>query len=564
MKKFFLEHGEIDDVLRLMSFMQKRIFVYVTTLITSSAVFAICLDILMAFVLKGITNAAIGKNIELLKENIKLAAVLFIITSILAPTSIYICIKCIKKTMAEIRLKVFDHLMKLPMQYFDSNHSGNIIFKTINDTNMMENMYFFPLFNLFMSVILGVGSIIFMFVLNWKIAVLLMILGILSILINNYLSKPLRSISDSIQSTMASLVEQLINILSGSHIIKIFNIYNKMSNVFEDKNRKACLLNLELSKKRALLESSNYTIGVFSFIGMVIIAVFMSIQNVDNLGTSIACISLQGGVTNMFLGIGKFVADFRGCLAGTKRVFELLEEPEELTICSHSSMEDSDVQNGIVVKEVKFAYTYGQNVIDGLSINIDSNQFVAIVGESGSGKSTLFKLLVGFYKPTSGCIYINGKLVESYPLKCLRELVSYVPQDAFLFNCSVIDNIKMGCGPTSYEEIIEAAKIADIHEYIMKLPDGYETNVGEFGSKFSGGQKQRIAIARAVLKKSPFIILDEATSALDLETEKNVLNGLKKLTNNHTIILITHRLSNVKYVDSISVIDSKKVEYGTN
>jgi ATP-binding cassette subfamily B protein len=559
MKKLFMKYISGEDLRefkRLMSFMKKRIWLYGISLITSSAVFTICLDIFMAVVLKGITDAAVGKNMQLLEENIRLAAILIVITSVLAPASIYTCIKCIKKTMVEVRLNTFDHLMKLPMKYFDQNHSGNIVSRLLNDMGMMEYVYFFPIFNLLLSVIFGTGSIILMFYLNWRISVALILLGILSVFLNNVFSKPLKGLSISMQEVKGSLTEGLINILSGSHVIKMLNIYDNLSGIFRKKNKEISSLTLDYQKKRALLESLNYIIGTLSFIGMIIIGIFQSIDNIDNLGSSIACISLQGGVTNMFLSVGRFTAEIKGSLAGAGRVFELLDEKEEQT---DIVVEDNDILDGtgIAVKNLEFSYSE-QEVLNGVTFSVEEGKFITVTGVSGSGKSTLLKLIAGLYIPSSGSIHINGRNINNYPLNLLREIVSYVPQDAFLFNSSIVENIRLGRSGSTFDEIVEAAGIADAHDFIMKMPDGYETLAGENGSRLSGGQKQRIAIARAILKKSPIMMLDEATSALDQETERKVLLNLKKAVKGCTVLMVTHGLSNAVYADEVISINNIK------
>lgn len=560
MRKFFLKYiksEEIREFLRLMSFMKKRIWLYVAMLIISSAAFTICLDIFMAVVLKGITDAAVGKNMKLLLENIRLAAILIVTTSVIAPTSIYICIKCIKKTMVEIRLRTFDHLMKLPMKYFDLNHSGNIVSRILSDTGMVEYMYFSPIFNLLISVIFGVGSIIFMFLLNWRIAVTLILLGILSVAVNAFLSKPIKGLSISMQEVKGNLTEGLINILSGSHVIKMLNLYDNLSGIFRKKNRKISSLTLDYYKKRALLESINYIISIFSFIGMITIGIFQSINNIDSLGASVACISLQSGVTNMFLGVGKFITEIKGSLAGARRVFELLDEQVEWADVRPAENDITD-DNSITIKNIEFCYNE-QDVLHGVTLKLGKGKFIIITGASGCGKSTLLKLIAGLYVPSSGSIYVNGRCINSYPLNQLRDIVSYVPQDAFLFNCSIVENIQLGRIDSTYDEIVEAARIADAHEFIMKMPDGYGTLVGENGSKLSGGQKQRIAIARAILKKSPIIMLDEATSALDQETERKVLLNLKEAVRGCTVLMVTHRLSNAIFADEVVSISNMNV-----
>ena len=561
MRKLILKlksNSEIRDFLRMMSLMKKRRALYWLTLLLSSSVFAICLDIFMAYILRDITDAAVGNNMELLQKSVWLAAIMIVLSSVLVPSSIYTCIKCIQKTMTEVRLYLFEHLTELPMKYFDSNHSGTVVSRVINDMGMMQYMYFFPIFKLLMAVILGIGSIIVMFFLNWEISIALIILGAIAVLVNTVFSKPLGEISSSIQDSMGKMTGSLIDILSGSSVIKMLRINDKLAGIFQKKNTEISNKVLLFQKRKGLLDSINYVISILSFVGIIAFGIIQSIRDINNLGAAIACISLQGGVSHMFTSLGRFVGEIRGSLAGARRVFEIMDEPAEVAEGGPADDKACDF-GGVTMKDLTFGYE-NQSILKNVSLQLEEGKLNIITGPSGCGKSTLLKLIAGLYVPDSGSIFINKCNIGDYSLDQLRELISYVPQDSFLFNCSIAENIRLGNLDASHDEIVRVAQIADAHDFIMEMPDGYDYITGENGSKLSGGQKQRIALARALLKKTSIVLLDEATSALDQEMEKNIIVKLKEELKGRTVIMVTHRLSSGIFADNIVQLNNLKEE----
>lgn len=288
-------------------------------------------------------------------------------------------------------------------------------------------------------------------------------------------------------------------------------------------------------------------------------------------GTVLAVMQLMGNANYMFENIGNFIKDMQKSLAGASRVLKLLGMESEKDRCSDTlSLENSMVKENFLTeamvefKNVNFSYT-NCPVLKDLNLNIKSQKITAIVGHSGSGKSTLAKLLLGFYSSNSGDIIIDGNSISKYPLILLRDKIAYVPQNPYLFKGSIGENIGFGKLNSSIEAIIAAAKIANAHDFIINLPNGYDTLVGERGENLSGGQKQRIAIARALIKDAPILLLDEATSALDLESEREIQKELEGLMKNRTTIVIAHRLSTIKNADEIYVLDNGQVaEHGNH
>jgi ATP-binding cassette subfamily B protein len=262
--------------------------------------------------------------------------------------------------------------------------------------------------------------------------------------------------------------------------------------------------------------------------------------------------------------LGEVIDLFQRAMASTARVLDLLDTEPQI-IDGTQTMPLEQVKGSLVFKSVNFAYSNGLPVTRDLSLTINAGETVAIVGATGSGKSTLVKLLLRFYEPTSGCIKLDGHDIRSLQYADLRRAIGVVSQDVFLFHGTVRQNIAYGSFDAKFEDIINAASIAEAHEFIMALPDGYDTVVGERGQKLSGGQRQRISIARAVLKDPPILVLDEATASVDNETEAAIQRSMERITVDRTTIVIAHRLSTIRHADKIFVLENGSLrEEGTH
>ena len=285
-----------------------------------------------------------------------------------------------------------------------------------------------------------------------------------------------------------------------------------------------------------------------------------------SLGTVTAIVMLQGSVSMMFRQLGTFSAALQQSLSGVSRICSFLNQcTEKIEDIDKAEEELEENDYSITFDNVFFNYNKPDEIINNLNLNIDSNKSVALVGESGSGKSTILKLIMRLYDIQKGSISICGRNIKEFTLGDLRKLIAYVPQDSYLFNGTIEENIRYGKLKATKEEIISAAKAANAYNFILELPDGFNTIVGENGSNLSGGQKQRITIARAFLKNAPFLLLDEPTSSLDLESESKVQNALISLMKGRTTIVVAHRITTIKNVDIICAIkNGTVVEQGTH
>lgn len=339
-----------------------------------------------------------------------------------------------------------------------------------------------------------------------------------------------------------------------------------MASKFANINRQVYHDSLKKVKTTAILDSLNVLGKMLDTIGVVGVGSYFVFKGKVSIGTIIAIWQLKNPILNFFNRLSNLIAEIQIALAGAERIFEVMDESEEPKKYQHLEVKIiPNLDKAIIFENVDFGYLPNQWVLKNLSFEVKKGKKVALVGASGEGKSTIFKLLMGFYPPDKGTIIVDGLSLASTELSEIRKKIAYVPQNAYLFNGTIMENIRYGKVDATEEEIIRAAKIANAHDFITSFENGYHTLVGERGAQLSGGQRQRIAIARAVLKDAPILLLDEATSALDAESEYLVQEALDRLAEGRTTLIIAHRLSTIKNVDEILVIDGGYVkERGTH
>lgn len=555
MKKSYLK-----ELKRILDLFEDRLIIFVITLFASCGYFA-AFQILMGYLNKSLINAVTLRSKPLLITSFIIAAIMILGACIVDPYASYIRFKTTRKTLMETRRKAVLHMTELPISYFDKKHSGDILSRLSNDINVIDAV-FRNLRLLLTTILRGVGSIIFMFYLNVPIACMMIVIGILSTLINTTFTNSMRKLSDNIQKKLALTTQGFVDIVSGNREIKVMSIGDKILGYFKKYNKDASEEMMERDKLSAFRDSINYIISSFNLVGVICVGVIMTRKGYADIGTVVAIITVQNGATNMFMQLGRFITQLQTSLSGASRFFELLDTKTE-----HNINKDkfNPKNNSIKIMDMSFSYTEGQKVFNSISLEVKEGYSAALVGSSGGGKSTLLKLLQGFYRHQEGKVLIGDVDISDMTLGTLRDMFAYVSQDSYIFDGSIEENISYGCPGASKDKIEEAALIANAHEFIIKMPEGYNTMVGERGIKLSGGQRQRIAIARAVLKNAPILLLDEATSSLDSESEKLVQDALDRLMKNRTSLIVAHRLSTIENADVIYVLEGGNIiETGTH
>ncbi|MGM0436459.1 MAG: ABC transporter ATP-binding protein [Bacillota bacterium] len=491
-------------------------------------------------------------------DNITGDLVFILITFLLFPLFTYLAYKATVHTTGFIRKKAFHKLTKLPIQYFKERHSAEISSRLTNDIAEMERAYTEHLMRFMVNLITGIGTGIVMFFIEWRLALFALIGALVSYGFNSLYAKRLRHVSRNVQKHLGILNTKLSNIISGIRVIRIFNIQTHILNKFIRSNEDVYKHSKDKINKQATIDGLNALLGVASFIGLTGFGAYLVLNGLTTVGVIIAIVQLQNGVTSLIRSLGTFISSMQSSLAAGERVFETLDEDEEPKHYAYVPLSMREA-SALELDGIRFAYDEAY-VLNGISLTLKKGETAALVGPSGGGKSTLFKLLLQFHEANAGSMVINGKNPKTTPLKAIRKSISYVPQDAHVFQGTVRENIAYGALDKDETAIINAAKDANAHTFIESLKDGYNTVIGENGTTLSGGQRQRIAIARAILKDAPILLLDEATSALDNTSEKIIQEALLRLMENKTALIIAHRLSTIKHSDTIFVIDEGKVK----
>jgi ATP-binding cassette subfamily B protein len=548
-----------SSLLRMYKFLGRRSFPYMMGIMVMATT-SFAFNIIVSIGLKGITEAITDKNMQILINSMIFMSLATLAMMIIMPFFNYLIDSNVKKTIGELRKRLFRHIQGLPMKNLEANHSGDFISRLTNDIQATENAYGNQLLMVFMALISGIGSIITIAIVDWRFLLFALGVGIISVYVNSSFIKPLKTFSTKIQELLSELNQKLIDTLGGIQVIRVFNLEQVFSKKYEDSCRDVKKWSMKKVVKNSYLNSLNNFIGVLGFVGIIIMGSITVINDSISFAKLMVIIQMMNGIMFMFNSIGNFITQLQDSIAGAERVFFILDMPLEAEEASISIKKADTLEKEVVsFEKVEFSYEEDKRILQGINVKLNKDEVVALVGSSGSGKSTIFKLLLGFQKHCSGNIKIYGRDISEYSPNKLRKLIAYVPQENYLFSGTIGDNIGYGKEGASIEEIMEAAKAAYAHDFIMELTEGYNTEVGERGAHLSGGQRQRIAIARALLKDAPILLLDEATSALDSESEREVQKALEVLMKGRSTMVIAHRLSTIQNADKIYVLEEGKV-----
>lgn len=537
-----------------MSHMKPRMVPYLAGLIGTSC-FDACTSIIFAFVLKNLVDGTVGKSMQSIYSALILVGVVIVLLCLGFPIFEYIYKSTIKKTIADIRLKLFAHLETVTITHIEGLHSGEVISRMSNDMELMEKCYSDELRNVCVVVLNGVSSAVLMCILDWRVSLILMAFGVVTMVVNRLFAAPIRNITRKMQEKTASITKILTDMFSGFQTVKSLKLKRILLKKYETENSIIAKDAIRKAGISASLDGTNFLLEWFNFGGCVVIGSLLVISGQTSFGNLIAIVQLLNGVTTMFQQLGNFVSQLQVALVGAERVFELMDKEAELERYELRIIDKARMSGEVVFENVSFTYENGVKALDNVSFSIQKGSAAALVGPSGSGKSTIMKILLGLYCPDEGGVAIAGRNIREYTLDEIRSMMAYVPQDSYLFNLSIKENIRFGKPDASEEEIIQAAKMAFAHDFIMELPEGYDTLAGERGQSLSGGQKQRIAIARAFLKNAPILLLDEATSSLDSKSEELVKEALEKLMKGRTTITIAHRPSTIEDANQVIKLD---------
>jgi len=558
--------------LRTMRTMGKRRFMYYGSILGMSITFAM-FSVMEAFLMKIVVDIAQKGEWDRLIGSV----VIIVITGVIVLLGYrFACIRYnveAKRIYGKMYEQVLSHEMKLPCEYYENHHSGEMLSKVSFDLGRMGDIFGSRFRRVVMPFMMVVVFLVPMFVLSWQLTLCLVAVNTVLIGVTMVLTGPLKSLSKKMSESNSIMTKHITDLIQGIIQVRMFpagrktvDRYNEEADVYAVKSDKRNMFS-------SLLECANTGFDLICNLVFLALGILFVQKGYTTLGAIAAIYTMYGRFSRQFLQMGKYIPELIAYLTYAQNIFEFLDEKTEEEMLNrqefnkerlHNEINNSCGHNNIFnnadysvkISDLTFSYIKDENntpvvVLDNYNERIKSGEFVAVTGASGSGKTTLSKLLMGFYKPDSGMIEVCGNNLDDISLSAGRSFFALVPQDAILFNMSIMDNIRMGRLDATEAEIIKAAKMANAHQFITEFTDGYYTVVGEKGMSVSGGQRQRIAIARAILKNAPIMLMDEATSALDNESERAVNETLQNLKGRMTIIMIAHRTSTIQMADRV-------------
>ncbi len=459
----------------------------------------------------------------------------------------------------DMRRDLFAHLQTLSFKFYDNTRTGHLMSRIINDLNQIAELAHHGPEDIFLSVIMLTGSFFILLGIEWKLTLILYLVVPIMFWFTVTKRKKMSNAFKDVRLKVADVNADLENSLSGIRVSKSFTNENYELSKFSTGNKK--FRDSRISAYRYMAEFHTGIGFLANMLNTVVIGVggffvYYQIIDVADLMTFLLYVNM---VLLPIRRLANFAQQFEEAMAGFSRFGEILNEKPQI-VDKNNAIELSDIKGDIEFRNVTFSYNDTEKVLKNINFKISSGQTLALVGPSGGGKTTLCHLIPRFYDVNAGEILLDGINIQDIKIKSLRTNIGLVQQDVFMFSGTIKDNILYGKINASDEEVIEAAKRANIHSFISSLPEGYDTYVGEKGVRLSGGQKQRISIARVFLKNPPILILDEATSSLDNETEIKIQHALDELSKGRTTLVIAHRLSTIKNANEIVVLSDKGIE----
>ena len=467
------------------------------------------------------------------------------------------------RMQAQMRSDMFSHLEKLPYSFYDNHETGKIMSRMTNDLMDISELAHHGPENIIISSISVITSFVYLSSIDIYLTLIIFACVPFLFIVSLTLRTRMRSAFKKSRESIAQINASLESSVSGIRVTKAFNNSEKETEKFESGNESFVSARKEAYKAMGQFHSANsFITDVFNVIVLIAGGLFLYNGKIDFGDYSAFIVSVNLFISPVMTLIN-FMEQYQNGVTGFERFIEILDaEPER---DSEGAVDIGVAEGHIELRDVKCSYDSEKEVLNGISLNIEKGKTFALVGPSGGGKTTICHLIPHFYDISSGEIFIDGKEIHTLTNESIRRNIGIVQQDIYLFNASIKENILYGRLDATDEEVYEAAKRANIHDYIMSLEDGYDSQIGERGVRLSGGQKQRLSIARVFLKNPPILILDEATSALDNTTEILIQQALDELCRGRTTLVVAHRLSTIKNADEIAVVsDGKIIEQGTH
>jgi len=523
------------------------------------------LNLLPPYLMKILIDEAIGNaNLTLLVWLTVSLAVIYLLRALTAAGRSYLLGKLGQKIMVDLRRKLYEHLQVLSLSFYDKNETGRIMSRVMSDTERVQFFLTWGIQQFFMDILILIFIAVILFAMNWQLAIIVLTPTPILVIGTKLFSKKIHNVYHKAWRRWADLSTILADTVPGVTVVKAFSQESKEINKFNRKTHELYEVNVKISFMEGIFFP---LVGFVMTLGAVSVWWFGGRQILSGtltLGVLTAFISYTWSFYEPVGRLSNMSSILLRATTSAERIFEVLDTRPEVHD-SPNAISLPPLKGHIKFHNVSFAYESGETVLRNINLEIKPGQKIGLVGPSGAGKTTLAKLILRFYDPTEGKITIDGYDLREVKQESLRRQIGIVLQEPFLFKGSIAENIAYGNPGAPPEKIIEAAKAANIHDFILSLPEAYDTDVGERGHRLSGGEKQRVSIARALLRDPKILILDEATSSVDTATESLIQQALERLMENRTSIIIAHRLSTLRNADKIVVIDHGEIiEEGTH
>lgn len=551
----------------------KRLLSYITVnnklLIISllTAIINVFFTLLNPILIGDAIDFIIGKDNVDFQGILKIIGIL-ILSIILASLSQWIMTRCTNvityKTVAALREDVFNKINKVPLKYIDSHSHGDIMSRIINDIDQISTGLLQGFSQLFTGIITILGTLGIMIAINFKIALVVVLMTPLSILVGGFIAKSSKAMFTEQSKIRGEITGYTQEMIGNQKLVKAFSYENNSEEKFQEINSRLYTSGVKSQFFSSLTNPCTRFVNGIVYATVGIISAISAINGNISIGKISSFLNYANQYTKPFNEISSVITELQSALASAERVFEVLDEEDE-PLDKENAINLKECNGNIEIKDVSFSYNSEVKLIENFNLSVKKGEKIAIVGPTGCGKTTLINLLMRFYNINSGEIFISGYNINDITRKSSRAMFGMVLQETWLYSGTIKENIAYGKPDATDEEIIEAAKMAHAHEFITRLPNGYDTKISGDGNNISQGQKQLLCIARIMLTKPPMLILDEATSSIDTRTEIFIQNAFNKMMEGRTSFIVAHRLSTIKEADLILVMNKGHIiEQGTH